>query len=247
MCKHNPAELLAAISSLAETCSITVTASFSHVSADADSPFVCASAFGGGESSLRLRKSPWHQSDISRFAVKLTMTEVKSNEIGPTQAANNTARIIYTISEGLHFPSTCYWEKKVEIIGRTWNALQIKSFNHESTLLAQRNASTDWYIVISSQLQNQTPNGNTLKPRVANISCANTIQLNYWQLFPALLKRIASLWLPHFHWCPFPFHLCLPVRRRVQSPSSEVSLAPNRQTPRFDWSQVKGSMARACC
>ena len=119
-----------------------MTASFSHVSADADFPFVCASAFGGGESSLRLRKSPWHQSDISRFAVKLTMTEVKSNEIGPTQAANNTARIIYTtsISEGLHFPSTCFWEKKVEIIGRTWNAPQIKSFNHESTLLAQRNA-----------------------------------------------------------------------------------------------------------
>ena len=63
VCKHNPAELLAAISSLAETYSITVTASFSHVSADADFPFVCASAFGGGESSLRLRKSPWHQTE----------------------------------------------------------------------------------------------------------------------------------------------------------------------------------------
>ena len=82
VCKHNPAALFAAISSLAETYSITVTASFSHVSADADFPFVRASAFGGGESSLRLRKSPWHQSDISRFAVKLTMTDVKSNHVG---------------------------------------------------------------------------------------------------------------------------------------------------------------------
>ena len=45
-------------------------------------PFICASPFGGGESSLRLRKSPWHQSDISRFAVKLTMTDVKSNHVG---------------------------------------------------------------------------------------------------------------------------------------------------------------------
>ena len=108
VCKHNPAELLAAISSLAETYSITVTASFSHVSADADFPFVCASAFGGGESSLRLRKSPWHQSDKYQDSHLNspwhTMTEVKSNKVGPTHAANNIARIFYidTLRESIH-------------------------------------------------------------------------------------------------------------------------------------------------
>ena len=103
-----PAELFAATSNLAETYSITVTASFSHVFADPHFPFVCASAFGGGESSLRLRKSPWHQSDKYQDSHLNspwhTMTEVKSNKVGPTHAANNIARIIYidTLRESIH-------------------------------------------------------------------------------------------------------------------------------------------------
>ena len=62
--------------------------------------------------------------------------------------------------------------------------LYIESFNHESSLLAQRNANMDWYIrvVVSSWVQNTTPDSNKLKPHVANISYANTIQLNYLQL-----------------------------------------------------------------
>ena len=180
VCKHNPAELFAAISSLAETYSITATASFSHVSADADFPFICASAFGGGESSLRLRKSPWHQSVISRFAVKLTMTAVKSNHVG-----SNPLLVRHGMSIHIRGLGPAIFESALMFI------LSIRTI--------------------------------ALNKNVA-VMCAI-----HWDLLCSIAGRHVWLRLLLSYCCPFPFHLCLPVRRRrVQSPSSEVSLAPIR-------------------
>ena len=91
-----------------------------HIDSDSGVPHRCPFPF---RLCLRVRRrvqSPSSEVSLApnrqtpRFEVKhrSTMTGAKSKEVGPTHAAYNTASIIYTISEGLHLPSTCFWGKK---------------------------------------------------------------------------------------------------------------------------------------
>ena len=59
-------------------------------------PFICASPFGGGESSLRLRKSPWYELYKGQVQLDLLQVRIKThNKLRQTNSASDRVLFQY--------------------------------------------------------------------------------------------------------------------------------------------------------